>query len=412
MRKAVVQLGAGPIQRSLLEELVRAEIAPIVIDRSERPEGLVPGAVHLRAAIDDPAAILRVLEARPPDVKPVAVLTSTDLGVASVPPVAAALGLAHATTESIAAMDDKLEAKMRLARAGVDVPRGLLIGSATDLPALDDGAEFVVKPVDSSGSRGVQRIRGRAALSAAVEQALGFSDRVLVEECIEGAHLDVNGFVFGGHFELVALGHRFFSPPPACVPFYGGIPATTDPELERRVTQAMQCAVDALDYRHGPIKADAIDSSRGLVLIELAARFHGDVFSFHTMRAAGLAPAVFQWLARSGVGGHPATTRIPAQSRCTGAWLGIFARTEGTIEAIEGLDALRSQAGFRSWIPRLGSGERVGAPTDNRALVGFAIFSLEGRLNVWRELEQLRKQVSVVIRTEHGRSRKSAYIAP
>lgn len=407
MRKAVVQLGAGPIQRALLDELVRAGIVPIVIDRSERPEGLVSGAVHLRAGIDEPTAVLHALEARPRDVEPVAVLTSTDLGVASVPYVSRALGLPHASSESIAAMDDKLEAKTRLARAGVDVPRGLLIGRADELPALDDGAEFVVKPVDSSGSRGVRRVRGPAAISAAVEQALAFSPRVLVEECIEGAHLDINGFVFEGRFELVAVGHRFFSPPPACVPLCGGIPAAQDPELAHRIKQAMQRAVEALDYRHGPIKADAIDSARGLVLIELAARFHGDVFSFHTMRAAGLVPAVFHWLERSGVGALSASVRPPARSRRTGAWLGIFAREEGTIEAIEGLDALRSHAGFRAWIPRLGCGDRVGAPTDNRALVGFAILSLESAATPWLELERLRDLVTVVLRAERVRSDRS-----
>lgn len=399
-KKAIVQLGAGPIQRALLDALVRAEVVPIVIDRSERPDGLVPGAVHLRAAIDDPAAILGALEDRPRDLDPLAVLTSTDLGVSSVPPVAVALGLAHASPESIAAMDDKLEAKTRLARAGVDVPRGLLIGSAAEPPALDEGAEFVVKPVDSSGSRGVRRVRGRAAISAAVEQALAFSPRVLVEECIDGAHLDVNGFVFEGRFELVALGHRFFSPPPACVPLYGGIPASAEPALEARVTQAMQRAVEALDYRHGPIKADAIDSPRGLVLIELAARFHGDVFSFHTMRAAGLEPAVFQWLARLDA------RALRAPSRRTGVWLGIFARAEGTIEAIEGLDALRSHAGFEAWIPRLGLGARVGAPVDNRALVGFGILSLGGEAALWSTIERTREGVSVVLRSERERSHR------
>lgn len=420
MTKGVVQLGAGPIQRALLEELVRAGIVPIVIDRSERPEGLVPGSVHLRAAIDDPAAILRALDARPRDVDPVAVLSSTDLAVASVPPVAAALGLAHASPESIAAMDDKLEAKTRLARAGVDVPRGVLIGSAAELPTFEDGAEFVVKPVDSSGSRGVRRVRGRAAIATAVEQALAFSSRVLVEECIVGAHLDVNGFVFAGRFELVAVGHRFFSPPPACVPLYGGILATTDAALERRVTQAMQRAVDALDYRHGPIKADAIDSPRGLVLIELAARFHGDVFSFHTMRAAGLEPAAFQWLARAVAGSSAAPALaasvapapVRASARRTGAWLGIFARAEGTIEAIEGLDALRSHAGFKAWIPRLGRGARVGAPVDNRALVGFGILSVESDQAPWRELERLRDHVTVALREKQSREERSPFAFP
>jgi hypothetical protein len=397
MKKALIQLGAGPIQRALLAEIVNRGIVPVIVDRSERPQGLVPGAIHLRAAIDDPDAILLALRDRPRDLDPVAVLTSTDLGVASVPWVAASLGLPHASSDSIAAMDDKLVAKTRLERAGVCVPRGHLVRGIDEIPhsGVED-AEWVVKPVDSSGSRGVSRVRGRRAIEAAVLHALRFSDRVLVEQCIEGAHLDVNGFVVDGRFVLVSVGHRFFSPPPACIPLHGGILAATDPGLETRITSTMQRAVLAFDYRHGPIKADMIDDANGLVLIEAAARFHGDVFSDHTMRAAGRAPAAISWLARTGA------TPLPAPSPTMGAWLAIFARAEGTIEAIRGLEVLRGQPGFRAWIPRLGRGERVGPPTDNRALVGFGILTLEGEAACWTALDRLRRQISVVLREEHA----------
>lgn len=396
MKRAVLQLGAGPIQRALLAGIVREGLVPIVVDRSERPQGLVPGAVHLRAPIDDADAILAALRDRPRDLEPVAVLTSTDLGVASVPRVAHALGLPHASAESVAAMNDKLETKQRLARAGVRVPRAEVLRRGDLLPSECRVGEWVVKPVDSSGSRGVRRVRGRAAVEEAIASAFGFGERVLVEECIEGRHYDVNGLVRDGRFELVAVGHRFFSKPPACVPLYGGILAQPDPELEARITALMQRAVEAFDYRHGALKADLIEDACGPVLIEAAARFHGDVFSDHTMRAAGLAPAAFHWLARSGV------VALPVPVRRTGAWLAVFPRAAGTIDSIRGLEGLRTHAGFREWIPRLGRGDRVGPPDDNRALVGYGIVELAEDGDVWSGLERLRRQLAVVLQEEGG----------
>lgn len=408
MKRAVLQLGAGPIQRALLGEIARSGLVPIVVDRSERPQGLIPGAVHLRAPIDDADAILAAWRDRrcERELEPVAVLTSTDLGVASVPRVARALGLPHASSESVAAMNDKLETKRRLARAGVRVPLGEVLRRGDALPPELDAGEFVVKPVDSSGSRGVRRVGGRVAIESAIAKAFEFGERVLVEECIEGRHLDVNGLVRDGRFELVAVGHRFFSPPPACVPIYGGILARPDPALDARIATLMQAAIEAFDYRHGPIKADLIEGVRGPVLIEAAARFHGDVFSDHTMRAAGLSPAPMQWLARCGA------IELPEPIRRTGAWLAVFPRAAGTIDSVRGLEELRAHPGFREWIPRLGRGDRVGSPDDNRALVGYAIVELAGEGDVWSELDRLRRRISVALQEDSAASRSPVASAP
>lgn len=409
MRRAVVQLGAGPIQRGLVAALAEAGLVPIVVDRAERPAGLVPGARHVRAPIDSPAQILpalRALLASEPSLRVGAVLTSTDLGVASVPAVARALGLPHAAPSAIEAMDDKQRAKRILAAAGLRVPTGGVGRSLADLPGLlgeAPGAEVVVKPVDASGSRGVRRVRGRAATERAVDHALRFSDRFLLEACVEGDHLDVNGHVRDGVFELVSIGRRFFSAPPACVPVHGGLERRPPARLAERVQEAMQRAVDAFGYRHGPVKADAIDSpGDGLVLLELAARFHGDVFSHHVAEAAGRAPAALHWLARLGLCAAP--DEAPEQA----AWVGLFAERAGTIARIEGLDRLRAWPGFHRFIPRLGSGDVVGPPEDNRALVGFGILRLPDEADPWQTAARQRARLSVELVRPAPRSSPTA----
>ena len=389
MKPAVVQLGAGPVQRGLISRIVEAGLVAIVVDRAESPAGLVPNAVHVRAPIDDARAIVEQLGRQLSGVEPAAVLTSTDLGVTSVPAVADALGLSHSTLDSIEAMDDKDRAKAILSRAGVRVPQGRVGRFPGEISLPDEEREYVVKPVDSSGSRGVRRVRGRHSVDLASRHALQFSDRFLVEECISGEHLDVNGFVFDGRFELVSIAQRFFTDAPICVPIYGGIDGLPEPGRVGRVVEAMQRSVEAFGYRHGPIKADAIDTDEGVVIIELAARFHGDVLSCHVAEAAGLNPAALHWLARLGL------CSVPTREPGAGGWFGVFADRAGKIDSIEGLDAFRASPSFRGWIPRLGPGDEVGPPEDNRALVGFGLIGVDTDRSLWAEARHGRSTLEV-----------------
>lgn len=161
------------------------------------------------------------------------------------------------------------------------MPGGGVGRTLADIELPDDGPEVVVKPVDSSGSRGVRRARGRIEIERAITHALSFSNRFLIEESVGGLHLEVNGFVIDGNFELISVGKRYFTPAPSCVPLYGGIAPDVGRVRSTLITRTMQEAVEAFGYRHGPVKADAIETPDGLVLLELAARFHGDVLSTH-----------------------------------------------------------------------------------------------------------------------------------
>ncbi len=369
---AVIQLGAGPVQHGLLCEIAKRDLIPIVVDRAETPLGLTDESLHARAPIDEPEAILAAIEPLADRYECRAVLTSTDLGVASLPIVCELLGLPHASREAVAAMDDKVCARERLEAAGLSVPMRFSPKEVVDPAFHRSVREIVVKPVDSSGSRGVRRVVGVEAALQAIACARQFGDRVLVEACVEGEHLDVNGFVEGGRFSLVSIGRRFFSDPPYCVPVFGWIDRDSSAELEAQVQAAMQRAVDAFGYRHGAVKADLIRSDGEIVVLELAARFHGDVFSYHLTRATGRTPAAILWLAQLGL----CEAELAATRRA--GWFAVFADRAGKIRRIDGIDAFRSSPGFRAWIPRLGVGQEVGPPSDNRALVGFGVFCPDG----------------------------------
>jgi D-alanine-D-alanine ligase len=106
---------------------------------------------------------------------------------------------------------DKVMAKSVLAANGIEVPRGFVVDAAahradpetTARAAGDLGYPVVVKPVQQGSSFGVTIADGPTALPAAVDEALTYDDRVLVEERLDGTELTVG--VIGPDNDLLAL---------------------------------------------------------------------------------------------------------------------------------------------------------------------------------------------------------------
>ena len=89
---------------------------------------------------------------------------------------------------------DKVMAKTVLAAAGLDVPRGVVVGTAggADLErARGVGLPAFVKPVGGGSSVGAAIVRRAEHLGPALADALGYDDRALVEEYLEGRELTV-----------------------------------------------------------------------------------------------------------------------------------------------------------------------------------------------------------------------------
>jgi D-alanine-D-alanine ligase len=89
---------------------------------------------------------------------------------------------------------DKVMAKRVLASEGMDVPRGVVVTSATgdDLAqARSVGLPVFVKPVASGSSVGAAIVTSAEQLAPAIVDALRYDERALVEELIGGKELTV-----------------------------------------------------------------------------------------------------------------------------------------------------------------------------------------------------------------------------
>ncbi len=145
------------------------------------------------------------------------------------------------------------------------------------------GLPVIIKPLDSSGSQGIQILREMSEFDLAYDEAWKFtqSNQIIIEELIEGRHIDGNAFFWNQEFYACGLSERIFSAPPYRVPIGGYEPVEFSPRETTEIFVAFEQATRSLGISHGPVKGDFILSDEGLQIIEISPRFHGDVGTSH-----------------------------------------------------------------------------------------------------------------------------------
>lgn len=172
---------------------------------------------------------------------------------------------------------DKVMAKVVLASAGLDVPRGVVVRSAEGQEvgrAREIGFPVFVKPVESGSSVGASIVARVEDLGPAIAEALRYDDRVLVEEQLRGRELTVAVI---GNDDLVPLPvieivteRPFFD---YHAKYDAGaseeiVPARIPDDVARRAQEAALLAHQALDCR-GMSRTDFIWSGDRLVALEV-----------------------------------------------------------------------------------------------------------------------------------------------
>ncbi|HEX6345820.1 hypothetical protein [Umezawaea sp.] len=214
--------------------------------------------------------VLAALAGEPaPDV--VVALSEYDLLTAA--RVREALGVAGPTVDDVLPYRDKVAMKAAVAAHGLRTPRFLGVSSALAAPGdVPWSGPTVLKPLSGVSSEGVSSHRTAAAALEAVRSAGLAPDAYEVEEFVEGPIIHVDGVVADGAAVAVVVS-RYVG---TCLDFakgepLGSVQVDADPAV---VDWVLRCLA-AVDIRTGPFHLEAIESARGLVFLEVGARFGG-----------------------------------------------------------------------------------------------------------------------------------------
>jgi biotin carboxylase len=150
--------------------------------------------------------------------------------------------------------------------------------------AIERGPHLVIKPVDSRGSRGVQRVADVQNLTRAFALASSHSPtgRVMVEQYLEGPQVSTESVIIGGHCVTPGFSDRNYEYLERYAPFFiengGDLPSRLDADIQAKVKGVVAKAAAALGITDGTVKGDIVVHNGEPHVIELAARLSGGFF--------------------------------------------------------------------------------------------------------------------------------------
>ncbi len=207
------------------------------------------------------------------------------------------LGLPTSPYQSVEILSKKDLFRAYLKEHGFNVPKAKGYTSYEDALADIDSFKLpvMVKPVDSSGSKGINKMTEKSQLKGFVEDALSYSrdKRFLIEEFIVKKGYQISGDAFSVDGELVfhCFGNEYYSdkvtkdfaPLGECWPFL------MEPSVIERLHDDLQRLITSLGMKSTAYNVEAIvDNEDNIYILELGARSGGSLIPQITECATGV----------------------------------------------------------------------------------------------------------------------------
>jgi biotin carboxylase len=259
---------------------------------------------------------------------------------------------------------------------------------------------FVVKPNDSSGSKGVLLVRDAQERDAAIADAAAISptNTLICEQLVEGQHYSVDCFIRDHKVEFMAVSQKFMTTPPLMIPMHYVMPAEISDELQERMRSYVERICAALDITAGPVTCDVVLSNDGILhIIEMGARAGGNGLSLLLDRAYGVdyVPAA--------VALHLGEAMpVGAKYSRASALITIVAHQEGKLMSIAGLDTLKSDGTIADFKCFFEVGQDVAPYTKAANALGYILLEGTDNTELARKIDQLRERVLVEVDTGRG----------
>jgi len=205
--------------------------------------------------------------------------TATDVCLESIGHVVNELNLSGTGLEDSKACLDKNLMKQRFIHNGVPTPNYLKVNNLQDAIKFFNkrSKSCVLKPTDSSGSRGVTKVECISEIEFAFNEAFKFSKtkNIIIEEWLEGEEFGAQAVVIDNELALLILHSDITTTPPHRIPIGHGCPHPKESTLYPLTLEIVNKAIIALGVNNVVCNIDFIQSSTGPQIIEMTCRMGG-----------------------------------------------------------------------------------------------------------------------------------------
>jgi len=273
--KKILILGASEVQLSIILHAKELGHTILIADYDPHAIGFQFADIKFNISTNDILELIDVAKKHDID----GVLTTSDYPVRSVAAICKELHLTGLSVESSILCTNKYLLRKHLKKNNFKVPRYSIIDSENALNNIDF-FPCIIKPIDSSGSRGVQKVFDKTELQFAYELALNYSKsgNIIVEEFIDGKEYSIESLTQKNQTTIVAITEktvigdkdRFF------VEDRHIIPANIDQDVFNAVCITVQNVLSSINLDNSSTHTELKINDKGIYIIEIGARLGGD----------------------------------------------------------------------------------------------------------------------------------------
>ena len=366
--KTLMILGASILQLPAIEKAAEMGLNVVALDMNPDAIGFnVPGVIkEVISTIDIPAAVKAAKKHQIDGVMTLA----TDMPMRTVAAIAGECGLPGISEETAIKATDKSAMREALLNAGVPVPVFYKVNNLDELKTAVSriSGSFMVKPADSSGSRGILKVDGKDKASEAYEYAKSFSRNgiVIVEDCMVGPEVSVETLAYEGEVHVIQITDKITTGAPHFVEMGHTQPTRLDCADE--IKKIAIAANKAIGIKFGPSHTEIIVTKEGPKIVELGARLGGDCITTHLVPLSTGVNMVEACI-KIALGMKP---DIQSTLSC-GSAIRYFHQNPGIIKSISGIEEAERISGIQQISIVHGVGERITEIVDSGSRMGFAI---------------------------------------
>lgn len=280
-RKKILMLGGSPFQIPCIQYAKEAGYYVITCDYSPNNPGHQFADEYVNVSTTDEKAVLSI--ARKMEIDGILAYAS-DPAAPTAAYVAEKMGLPGNSYKSVKILSEKDLYRSFLRKNNFNTPWYGGFSTLNDFTQNSEDFTYpvLVKPVDSSGSKGITLVKDLWEMGDAITYAMKFSrcKRFIVEEFIEKKYPQLDGdvFVYDGKINAYYLGdQRNNVEVNPFVPSSINYPSLLPAELHKKINAELQRAIKLLKIRFGGFNIEVIiDKEDNIYLIEIGARNGGN----------------------------------------------------------------------------------------------------------------------------------------
>lgn len=212
---------------------------------------------------------------------------ATDMAVPTICYVAQKLDLVSNSFASALKSTNKFLMREALQKGNCRIPKFKEVDDFELNVFSDFKFPLIVKPVDRSGSRGVNKVDSIEGIETAIKNSIteSFDKKAIVEEFIEGNEVSVESISWKGKHYVLAITDKLTTGSPHFVELAHHQPSQLSIDVQEKIKATTLKALDALNIYDGAAHSELKITSQGEVyVIEIGARMGGDFIGSHLVQ--------------------------------------------------------------------------------------------------------------------------------